>query len=555
MKGITNQYITKQMELGFTRVNDWIYNLSWIIRLNNYMDETGYASFKVVREAERLIRAGIYAPVITKQHLVMAYDYLKDITREEICDYLDECCKDNVCINDALLDMFEKNISKGTKSVLVTEYAYFLHRLFEMVEKYPKVIFTITYTDSYHREIIKFLFKENKNVLVKGYNPYTDVGLSEDDSFDLIMSIPKQGKYDGPRKTKYLSREMDLVAFENLQNYLASDGRLCIVVKNRRLGVNGPMERVIHKFQDQFALVELNLIPIHSVFTKGSGYLLYGLLKRRTTEAPNHEIILKHWSFGEEKVSRGRKTKEDSLINYTDKELVMEHEMKIPARIYLEKLDGNLNLAIDDKSHLLHGHYETLSMEDVVDVKRGINYKKIDMESDVSFINISHIEDSEIQYDELAKVKVYYEDSFARHLAKDGDVLITVRGTTLKVARFEDPGYPCLVSANLMILRPKKDKIRSDYLTLMLQSPMGQIAIKNLMQGHNLYNLSVKDVRSLLVPYVSLDEQNELMEENNLEYAEYKKAMEAAREKWSNAKNKVYAYILNGGKDKSEKNI
>ena len=70
-----------------------------------------------------------------------------------------------------------------------------------------------------------------------------------------------------------------------------------------------------------------------------------------------------------------------------------------------------------------------------------------------------------------------------RYILQEGDVLITSRGTTIKIAVFnEQPGKVCVPSANINVIRTNK-LLKGAYLKLFLESSVGMKMLKGLQRG------------------------------------------------------------------------
>ena len=117
---------------------------------------------------------------------------------------------------------------------------------------------------------------------------------------------------------------------------------------------------------------------------------------------------------------------------------------------------------------------------------------------------------------------------------KDGDILIPARGTTIKTAVFKEQQYPCIASSNLIVIRVNQNQILPIYLKMFLDSPLGVKQIKGLQQGTTLMNISYKDIMSVEIPMLPLEEQKVISEEYEKELSLYQNTINAANDRWQN---------------------
>ena len=134
-----------------------------------------------------------------------------------------------------------------------------------------------------------------------------------------------------------------------------------------------------------------------------------------------------------------------------------------------------------------------------------------------------------IDYEHLDQIEEE-ERKVSRYILEDGDVLVTARGTTVKIAVFEKQPMICIPSANINVIRPKA-MLRGAYLKLFLESPVGIKMLQSLQRGTVVVNINYKDIIELEVPVLPLEAQDALIEEYNTGLRFYKETIAAAEEK------------------------
>ena len=126
------------------------------------------------------------------------------------------------------------------------------------------------------------------------------------------------------------------------------------------------------------------------------------------------------------------------------------------------------------------------------------------------------------------------ERKISNYILEDGDILIPARGTTIKTAVFKVQQFPCIASSNLIVIRVNQNQILPAYLKIFLDSPLGVKQIKGLQQGTTLMNISYKDIMSVEIPMIPLEEQKVISEEYEKELSLYQNTISAANDRWQN---------------------
>ena len=148
----------------------------------------------------------------------------------------------------------------------------------------------------------------------------------------------------------------------------------------------------------------------------------------------------------------------------------------------------------------------------------------------IGVINISNITDTGIDYSGLDYVSDE-ERKVARYVLKDGDVLVTARGTTIKIAVFDEQTTVCIPSANINVIRPK-EVLNGTYLKLFLETAVGTKLLKSMQRGTGVVNINFKDMGEIEVPILPLDAQEAIVQEYNSGLRLYKETIAAAEEGW-----------------------
>ena len=104
---------------------------------------------------------------------------------------------------------------------------------------------------------------------------------------------------------------------------------------------------------------------------------------------------------------------------------------------------------------------------------------------------------------------------------------------------FHKQAYPCIASANVIVIRPESDMLNSVYLKIFIDSPIGKSLIGGLQQGITVMNISYNDLKLLEVPVPSIDEQNRIAAEYEEGYRNYINTVNEAETCWNKTLNKL----------------
>ena len=99
-----------------------------------------------------------------------------------------------------------------------------------------------------------------------------------------------------------------------------------------------------------------------------------------------------------------------------------------------------------------------------------------------------------------------------RALAKEGDVLLSCRGTNGKTAIVESNHDRSLVSSQIMILRTT-DKILPEFLMATLNSQLVQRQISGLLRGTAQQYFTVNELEKIVISLPSLEKQHKIVSE------------------------------------------
>ena len=161
--------------------------------------------------------------------------------------------------------------------------------------------------------------------------------------------------------------------------------------------------------------------------------------------------------------------------------------------------------------------------------------KKLFPDGSFTYIDIGSVQNGigKVSLDNI--VKSDQAPSRAKRLARYGDTLVsTVRPNLKGFAYVDFDTTDVIVSTGFLVLTPNSEKVLPEYLYHCITSDhcVGQMIAK--MDRGNYPSINQSDIKEILIPLISLDEQQSLLEEitkNNLQIDEHEESIESLRQK------------------------
>lgn len=157
----------------------------------------------------------------------------------------------------------------------------------------------------------------------------------------------------------------------------------------------------------------------------------------------------------------------------------------------------------------------TIPLGDVAKLFRGYNVgSQSEEREDGTFkiVRLSDVEDGQIKLENVTRYDIKAKARTSMYELNKGDVILSIRGQTLKVAVVPVSEENLLLSQNFIGIRchPQLDPY---FLKMFLESPLGQYLLTNRMSGTAIPTLSRKDIERLKIPLQPIDKQRELREQ------------------------------------------
>lgn len=146
---------------------------------------------------------------------------------------------------------------------------------------------------------------------------------------------------------------------------------------------------------------------------------------------------------------------------------------------------------------------------------RGPNVKKAESGDKLYYISNKDLKNNNyIDCNELEEEVFETNRTLDRYYLQDGDILLVCRGFSFEAAVMKNIGTKKVIcSQNIVAIRINQKTTDSYFLYLFLTSPLGQAELKARQSGTIQIVLSVKDIKTIKIPMLSLKEQKEISNE------------------------------------------
>ena len=431
---------------------------------------------------------------------------------------LDTKKNDHVQIPDTICNLLLDKINKNLSNVLIKDGENFSILLKEIVDKNKGCSYLITSTNSLYCETFREIFAEYKNVEIM------QIGINDFEfttqKFDLILSLPPFGiRMMVEQQRDFICREYELASTESLLYHLSFTGKLITILPARITFASGRVEELRNFIQKMYKVEEISELPSGIFSSTAIKTYLFTIASGVTDD-----VTIRRY-----KKVIDKKSKEIS-IKLEDETFVMNTELEEFGDWNIDKIFARQD---DDWQNFQNSSTKRVTLTDVATSFRGKVINSKDETGAIGVVNIANIKEFDIDYNSLDHLDTD-ERKISNYILEDGDILIPARGTTIKTAVFKVQQYPCIASSNLIVIRVNQNQILPAYLKIFLDSPLGVKQIKGLQQGTTLMNISYKDIMSVEIPMIPLEEQKVISEEYEKELSLYQNTISAANDRWQN---------------------
>lgn len=432
-------------------------------------------------------------------------------------------------VPNVLTDKFSEYVDADVSSILVTECEQYGPALFDLIESHPKIEFSLTTRQAIKAELLSLVYGRLKNVKIISADIYS-YGFTNE-KFDLIFCIPVFGGRMLVTGEDFISREPDLIAVQNLLYHINMDGNLVMVLPAKITFGGGSTASLREYIESNYKIKEISVLPA-CLFMPCTSIRTYLFV---FSTGKTDDVVLKLYES-------------DKPIRKSSpcEKLVVKNELLLFNDEFADLNGWNIDIALSEEDEDIRSFSSSpvkkLPLRDAATVFRGKAVNAKSETGNIAVINISNITDTGIDYKNLDLIEEE-ERKVSRYILEEGDVLVTARGTTVKIAVFEKQPIICIPSANINVIRPKSI-LRGTYLKLFLESPVGIKMIQSLQRGTVIVNINYKDIYEIEVPVLPLEAQDTLIKEYNDGLKFYKETIAAAQEGWRGVQKDIQSKLF-----------
>lgn len=424
-----------------------------------------------------------------------------------------------VIINNDLTKLMLDAVDDDSKSIFIPEAYMFGTYLYDLVNNKSNKTFYTTVPSDELGELVKLIYKNLENVKFINRNIYKEdfyIG-----KFDTIICMPAMGVRGLEGEGTFISKDSALIAAQNLLYHLTPNGRLNIILPAKVTFGGGDSEIFREYIADNYKINFIYSLPnkIFHPYMSINTYM-FGFSIGKT-----EDILIHKYSF-----------ENDGLKLYDDNQkLLFEDEFEILNDWSVD------SVFIQEDADFINYQNSNIKKEKIQSIGSAFRGKSVtskDENGNVSVINISNIHEYGIDYQELDMI-TEEERKVSRYILQDGDVLVTSRGTNIKVAVFKEQGKICIPSSNINVIRVEPKIINGVYLKLFLESTVGLKLLQSIQRGATIVNINYQDIEMLEVPVPALEIQNDLVYKYESALQDYLEVTQEAEKEWNKVKNKV----------------
>ncbi|HLR69577.1 MAG TPA: N-6 DNA methylase [Virgibacillus sp.] len=146
-------------------------------------------------------------------------------------------------------------------------------------------------------------------------------------------------------------------------------------------------------------------------------------------------------------------------------------------------------------------------------------------------VGLADVQDNQLLSDQLTPISVSDQQNVSRYELKSGDIILSSRGTAIKLAIVPETDQPLLLSNHFIGIRPAEN-INTGFLKAYLESPVGMFYLINSQKGSVVSVLTAKDIGNIPVPDFPAEQQEKIAErfiQSNQTYIEKLQELEEQR--------------------------
>lgn len=376
---------------------------------------------------------------------------------------------------------------------------------------------------------------------------------------DLIQ-YDKYGRfpYGIPPKTK-----ADMLFVQHAVSSLNPNGKAALLTGQGILFWGGSNQKIRQKLIDSDFIEAVILLPGNLLQRTAipTSILIFNKNKKQNRKG-KIQIINAEEIINSTRTRRGRSVELDSKEIQRIKEIYSNFSEEKNISIILDnediedanltflnysqfvEVESILGIIEVNKKHFERNFQDRVNLADLGELYRGIapTTKISDSNEECYIIQPSDIKNSELQVSELKKISLDSTQS-KEYLVNEGDIVLTSRGKSIKVATIPKTDKKIVLSQNMIGFRPEVDKIDSDFLQMYLTSPIGMAYLSTNQSSATTTTLNRRDLETIPVPIMDRSDQRLIGEMKKRSDQKLRKSIKEAENAYKEKQKELYSQI------------
>lgn len=231
----------------------------------------------------------------------------------------------------------------------------------------------------------------------------------------------------------------------------------------------------------------------------------------------------------------------DKFSKFISNEKISDSSLAVNSYFDEEEIEVSIGKVYINKKR--YEENKTIPLKNVATLFRGMNTPSAKkMKEDIPthrLIELSHVDNGKINFDTLTPVSSKSMRNVDNYELQEGDVILSSRGTAIKVAVIPELEQPTLLSNHFICVRPNRN-MNSHFLKTFLESPLGMFYLVNSQKGSTVSILTNKDIEDIPVPDIPVGEQENIATGIIQSDKEYEERLKEAQARQLQAYEKLY---------------
>lgn len=470
----------------------------------------------------------------TRQHVSILMAYLLDIEGGDLYD--------GVCgTGQTLIEAGKILASKGKMFKLwgqdINETAYSIAVMNMLVHGYE---FEVTCSDT----LINPQFLEDNKLKQFDYVMMTPPFSVNWQSIEIEFDMYNRFKYGIPGKSK-----ADWLFIQHAISSMKTTGKGAVLVPIGILTSGGKDKKIREKIIFEDLIESITFLPENTLTNTGIATAIVIFNKDKSEERKKRIQFVNATEYFEK--NRRKVLITDEKVHSLTETYHQKKEVKsLVKMVSLEEIsDANLNYApyfnyseVDSfigKFEVNKDKYQK-SFPDFFKLKnagsffKGVTAKEEDRlgkEEDYYLLQMSDVQNGQVILDNLLPIQGNVTNRIKDAQVQEGDILLSSRGSSIKIAVVPQTTKRLLPSQNLICFRPKEG-YNPYFIKAFLESPVG-MALLTINQTSSIISfLNIRDVEDVEIPALSTDEQEKIGNEVKEADLEVQKKIEIAKKEY-----------------------